>query len=159
MEYPVENRKRQRLSVGVGLFLTCMVLTTVVGLFAGLMISNYTHNNYVMYAEKAETAPVQRELVRENATAAPAQNSGESEAKAGAVSAFAENSQFTKAQIVEMSAPSVVGIDTVRLRPELRGPRQRQRRDPHRGRLYRHLRPCGGRGQVREGHPERRHLL
>ena len=82
MEYPVESRKRQRLSVGVGLFLTCMVLTTVVGLFAGLMISNYTHNNYVMYAEKAETAPVQRELVRENATAAPAQNSGESEAKA-----------------------------------------------------------------------------
>ena len=60
-----------------------------------------------------ETAPVQRELVRENATAAPAQNSGESEAKAGAVSAFAENSQFTKAQIVEMSAPSVVGIDTI----------------------------------------------
>ena len=45
MEYPVESRKRQRLSVGVGLFLTCMVLTTVVGLFAGLMISNYTHNN------------------------------------------------------------------------------------------------------------------
>ena len=114
MEYPVESRKRQRLSVGVGLFLTCILLTTVVGLFAGLMISNYTHNNYVMYAEKAETAPVQqRELVRENATAAPAQNSGESEAKAGAVSAFAENSQFTKAQIVEMSAPSVVGIDTI----------------------------------------------
>ena len=113
MEYPVENRKRQRLSVGVGLFLTCMVLTAVVGLFAGLMISNYTHNNYVMYAEKAETAPVQRELVRENATAAPAQNSGESETKAGAISAFAENSQFTKAQIVEMSAPSVVGIDTI----------------------------------------------
>ena len=84
MEYPVESRKRQRLSVGVGLFLTCMVLTTVVGLFAGLMISNYTHNNYVMYAEKAETAPVQRELMRENATAAPAQNSGESEAKATA---------------------------------------------------------------------------
>ena len=113
MEYPVESRKRQRLSVGVGLFLTCILLTTVVGLFAGLMISNYTHNNYVMYAEKAETAPVQRELVRENATAAPAQNSGESETKAGAVSAFAENSQFTKAQIVEMSAPSVVGIDTI----------------------------------------------
>ncbi len=113
MEYPVENRKRQRLSVGVGLFLTCLVLTAVVGLFAGLMISNYTHNQYVMYAEKAETAPVQRELVRENATAAPAQNSGESETKAGAVSAFAENSQFSKAQIVEMSAPSVVGIDTI----------------------------------------------
>ena len=74
MEYSMENKNRRhsRLSVGVGLFLTCMVLTTVVGLFAGLMISNYTHNNYVMYAEKAETAPVQRELVRENATAAPA---------------------------------------------------------------------------------------
>ena len=56
MEYPMERRGR-RLSVGVGLFLTCLVLTAVVGLFAGLMISNYTHNNYVMYAEKADAAP------------------------------------------------------------------------------------------------------
>ena len=114
MEYPGESRKRQRLSVGVGLFLTCMVLTTVVGLFAGLMISNYTHNNYVMYAEKAETAPVQREVLREStATAVPAASDTEAEAKAGTVASFGENSQFTKAQIVEMSAPSVVGIDTI----------------------------------------------
>ena len=113
MEYPVESRKRQRLSVGVGLFLTCLVLTTVVGLFAGLMISNYTHNNYVMYAEKAEDAPVQqREVLRESSLpAASGETETKTEAKAGAVSAFAENSQFTKAQIVEMSAPSVVGID------------------------------------------------
>ena len=114
MEYPVESRKRQRLSVGVGLFLTCMVLTTVVGLFAGLMISNYTHNNYVMYAEKAETAPVQREVLREStATAVPAASDTEAEAKAGTVASFGENNQFSKAQIVEMSAPSVVGIDTI----------------------------------------------
>ncbi len=115
MEYPVESRKRQRLSVGVGLFLTCLVLTTVVGLFAGLMISNYTHNNYVMYAEKAEDAPVQqREVLRESSLpAASGETETKTEAKAGAVSAFAENSQFTKAQIVEMSAPSVVGIDTI----------------------------------------------
>ena len=114
MEYPGESRKRQRLSVGVGLFLTCMVLTTVVGLFAGLMISNYTHNNYVMYAEKAETAPVQREVLREStATAVPAASDTEAEAKAGTVASFGENNQFSKAQIVEMSAPSVVGIDTI----------------------------------------------
>ena len=115
MEYPVESRKRQRLSVGVGLFLTCMVLTTVVGLFAGLMISNYTHNNYVMYAEKAEDAPVQqREVLREStATAVPAASDTEAEAKAGTVASFGENNQFSKAQIVEMSAPSVVGIDTI----------------------------------------------
>ena len=115
MEYPVESRKRQRLSVGVGLFLTCMVLTTVVGLFAGLMISNYTHNNYVMYAEKAEDAHVQqREVLREStATAVPAASDTEAEAKAGTVASFGENNQFSKAQIVEMSAPSVVGIDTI----------------------------------------------
>ena len=109
MEYPETNRTRRqnRLSVGIGLFLTCIVLTTVIGLFGGLMISNYTHNNYVLYAEKAETAPVQREIA-----AAPAA-SGEAETKADTVSAFNENSQFTKAQIVEMSAPSVVGIDTI----------------------------------------------
>ena len=37
MEYPMENRSRRhsRLSVGVGLFLTCLVLTTIIGLFGG----------------------------------------------------------------------------------------------------------------------------
>ena len=119
MEYPMENRSRRsgRLSVGLGLFLTCILLTAVVGLFAGLMISNYTHNNYVMYAEKADAAPVQQGPQSESAkpavTAEPATPSGDTRAKAGTVSAFSENSQFTKAQIVEMSAPSVVGIDTV----------------------------------------------
>ena len=114
MEYPVENRKRNRLSVGVGLFLTCIMLTAIVGLFAGLMISNYTHNHYVMYAEKADTAPVQREVLRESAaTAEPARIGGETETKADSLSAFSEKGQYTKAQIVEMSAPSVVGIDTI----------------------------------------------
>ena len=118
MEYPMEHTGRRHLSVGVGLFLTCLVLTAVVGLFAGLMISNYTHNNYVMYAEKADAAPALQELQREvlpesAATAEPAMTGGEAEAKAGNLSAFNENNQFTKAQIVEMSAPSVVGIDTI----------------------------------------------
>ena len=42
MEYPMENRTRRqgRLSVGLGLFLTCIVLTTIIGLFGGLLISN-----------------------------------------------------------------------------------------------------------------------
>ena len=112
MEYSVENKKRQRLSVGVGLFLTCIVLTTIIGLFGGLMISNYTHNNYVMYAEKAEEAPVQREVLQESP--APSEEAeAKVETKADTVAAFTENNQFSKAQIVEMSAPSVVGIDTV----------------------------------------------
>ena len=118
MEYPVEHidRRRSRLSVGVGLFLTCLVLTAVVGLFGGLMISNYTHNNYVMYAEKAQTASVTRELQQiapSAATTEPTLTSGESEVTASAVSAFRETGAYTKAQIVEMSAPSVVGIDTI----------------------------------------------
>ena len=113
MEYPVENRKRQRLSVGVGLFLTCLVLTAVVGLFAGLMISNYTHNQYVMYAEKAETPIQQREVLRESAATAVPAGDAQTEVKAGTVASFSENNQFSKAQIVEMSAPSVVGIDTI----------------------------------------------
>ena len=113
MEYSVENRKRQRLSVGVGLFLTCLVLTAVVGLFAGLMISNYTHNQYVMYAEKAETPIQQREVLRESAATAVPAGDAQTEVKAGTVASFSENNQFSKAQIVEMSAPSVVGIDTI----------------------------------------------
>lgn len=117
MEYPMENRKRrQRLSVGVGLFLTSIVLTTLIGLFGGLMISNYTHNNYVLYAEKSEAAAPVRELQKEAApAAAPAEPAaaGEAETKASTLSAFREAGSYTKAQIVEMSAPSVVGIDTI----------------------------------------------
>ncbi len=117
MENPMENKRRRqgRLSVGVGLFLTCLVLTAVLGLFGGLMISNYTHNNYVMYAEKAETASVQKQLQQAvpSAAAEPTLTAGESEAAVTTASAFKEAGAYTKAQIVEMSAPSVVGIDTI----------------------------------------------
>ena len=105
MEYPMENKNRRhsRLSVGVGLFLTCLVLTTIIGLFGGLLISNYTHNNYVMYAEKVDTVSaqgeVQREIVAssEEAAAKPdteaanaAADTQQADAKAGSVSAFKE---------------------------------------------------------------------
>ena len=118
MEHPAENRSRRqgRLSVGLGLFLMCLVLTAVVGLFGGLMISNYTHNNYVLYAERADTAPVQRELAQAPAEAPEAKTDDAGDAAsatAGTVSAFRESGSYTKAQIVEMSAPSVVGIDTI----------------------------------------------
>ena len=121
MEHPAENRSRRqgRLSVGLGLFLMCLVLTAVVGLFGGLMISNYTHNNYVLYAERADTAPVQRELAQAPAAAPEAKTDAANDAAdaasatAGTVSAFRESGSYTKAQIVEMSAPSVVGIDTI----------------------------------------------
>ena len=121
MEHPAENRSRRqgRLSVGLGLFLMCLVLTAVVGLFGGLMISNYTHNNYVLYAERADTAPVQRELAQAPAEAPEAKTDDANDAAdaasatAGTVSAFRESGSYTKAQIVEMSAPSVVGIDTI----------------------------------------------
>ena len=120
MEHPAENRSRRqgRLSVGLGLFLMCLVLTAVVGLFGGLMISNYTHNNYVLYAERADTAPVQRELAQAPAAAPEAKTDASdagdaADAAAGTVSAFRESGSYTKAQIVEMSAPSVVGIDTI----------------------------------------------
>ncbi len=123
MEHPAENRSRRqgRLSVGLGLFLMCLVLTAVVGLFGGLMISNYTHNNYVLYAERADTAPVQRELAQAPAAAPEAKTDASdagdaadaASATAGTVSAFRESGSYTKAQIVEMSAPSVVGIDTI----------------------------------------------
>lgn len=121
MEHPAENRSRRqgRLSVGLGLFLMCLVLTAVVGLFGGLMISNYTHNNYVLYAERVDTAPVQRELAQAPAAAPEAKTDDANDAAdaasatAGTVSAFRESGSYTKAQIVEMSAPSVVGIDTI----------------------------------------------
>ena len=117
MEYPMEHtyRRQGRLSVGMGLFTMCLVLTAVAGLFAGLMISNYTHNNYVVYAEKAdaaETASASPDVQRESHVVA-AETASDTEAGAQAVTAFSESGTYTKAQIVEMSAPSVVGIDTI----------------------------------------------
>lgn len=118
MEYQMEHtdRRQGRLSVGMGLFTMCLVLTAVVGLFAGLMISNYTHNNYVVYAEKAdtaETAAASLDIRREsNVIAAETVSAGTKE-QVETVTAFSESGTYTKAQIVEMSAPSVVGIDTI----------------------------------------------
>lgn len=107
---------KKRLSVGLGLFFTCLVLTTVVGLFGGLMISNYTHDNYVLYAQRetpavAEAVP---ETAGETAAAPEAEEksqSVEAAISAGTVGTFSEGGQYTKAQVVEMCAPSVVGID------------------------------------------------
>ena len=107
---------KKRLSVGLGLFFTCLVLTTVVGLFGGLMISNYTHDNYVLYAQRetpavAEAVP---ETAGETAAAPEAEEKSqpvEAAISAGTVGTFSEGGQYTKAQVVEMCAPSVVGID------------------------------------------------
>ena len=118
MEYQMEHadRRQGRLSVGMGLFTMCLVLTAVVGLFAGLMISNYTHNNYVVYAEKAdtaETAAASLDIRRESNVIAAETVSAGTKGQVETVTAFSESGTYTKAQIVEMSAPSVVGIDTI----------------------------------------------
>lgn len=109
MEHPVTYRQKTngRLSVGLGLFFTCLVLVAVVGLFGGLMISNYTHNNYVIYAEKEANAPA----APSTAEAQPVRQEASTPAAVESAAVFSENGPYTKAQVVEMCAPSVVGID------------------------------------------------
>lgn len=110
MEYwqnPIEEpKKKNRLSVGMGLFITCVVLTALIGLFAGLLISNYTHESTLL----AQMDTVEKE----QEPSAQATQAPEATAAAGLLAAspaFKNDAQYTRAEIIEKCAPSVVGID------------------------------------------------
>lgn len=110
MEYwqnPVEEpKKKNRLSVGMGLFITCVVLTALIGLFAGLLISNYTHESALL----AQNSTLQsRQNQPAEATEAP--DSSGSAGLLAAAPTFRNDAQYTRAEIIEKCAPSVVGID------------------------------------------------
>ena len=116
MEY--NQSKRAKRGVGTSVLIACTAMAVVIGLFAGVLLMNGT----TQYRQPAETkaaqatsvpaetavvteAPETVTPVPETATAAPEQTN----VSAG----FAYDGQYTRAQVVELAAPSVVGIDAV----------------------------------------------
>ncbi len=102
--YQPEKKKKSRTSIGLAVFLCCIVLTTVIGLFAGLLISNSVSKA----AALPEPAPTAQTAALPEATAAPADDTLLTTYRNVEM---AYDGAYTRAQIVEKCAPSVVGID------------------------------------------------
>ena len=96
----------------MGLFLTCIVLTTLIGLFAGLLISNFTHDSYLTADRGSqEQQTVQSQPESSDGTAQTPSGSSDAQGVLTTTPVLKNDSQYTKAEIIEKCAPSVVGID------------------------------------------------
>jgi len=114
-----KKKKKNGIQVGVAVLLSCVAMATVIGLFAGVLLSN----RYLLTRDAAAAAvdaPEQAPQAVATAVPAPALQSNPAakdtaEANDAVVKSdgFAHDGTFTRAQICEIAAPSVVGIDIV----------------------------------------------
>ena len=114
MEY--REPKRVKRGVGASVLIACTAMAVVIGLFAGVILMNST-TQYRQPKEAAvtalpETAAPVVTASGETATASPEAVSVTPE-QANVSAGFAYEGQYTRAQVVELAAPSVVGIDSV----------------------------------------------
>lgn len=129
MEYNTGKTKR---GVGASVLIACTAMAVVIGLFAGVILMNSTMQYRTPKAAEATAAPETQHIVLNEATASPEPTAPEAEATeapltvtaspeaasvttehANVSAGFAYDGQYTRAQVVELAAPSVVGIDGV----------------------------------------------
>ena len=122
------KKKKNGIRVGIAVLLSCVVMATVIGLFAGVLLAN----RYLITKDAEQVAAVQEPAVTRAPVIAPSESTEKSEPKASAEAKTAEVKQsetseaaaqtgtqfahegvYTKAQICELAAPSVVGIDVI----------------------------------------------
>ena len=122
------KKKKNGIRVGIAVLLSCVVMATVIGLFAGVLLAN----RYLITKDAEQVAAVQEPAVTRAPVIAPSESTEKSEPKASAEGKTAEVKQsetseaaaqtgtqfayegvYTKAQICELAAPSVVGIDVI----------------------------------------------
>ena len=122
------KKKKNGIRVGIAVLLSCVVMATVIGLFAGVLLAN----RYLITKDAEQVAVVQEPTVTRAPVIAPSESTEKSEPKASAEAKTAEVKQsetseaaaqtgtqfahegvYTKAQICELAAPSVVGIDVI----------------------------------------------
>ena len=122
------KKKKNGIRVGIAVLLSCVVMATVIGLFAGVLLAN----RYLITKDAEQVAVVQEPAVTRAPVIAPSESTEKSEPKASAEAKTAEVKQsetseaaaqtgtqfayegvYTKAQICELAAPSVVGIDVI----------------------------------------------
>ncbi len=110
-----QKKRKNRINVGLSVLLSCVVMATVIGLFAGVLLgSNYRKGQSALAAAEAPT--VTQAPVLSVPTATPVAVSETTEATtADAVKSagFVTGGEYTRAQICEIAAPSVVGIDVI----------------------------------------------
>ena len=112
--YTYPNKRKGR-SIGMAVLFACTAIAVVIGLFAGVLIVNRMFDRSSASTElPAVTAAPAVSITAEPSSDpdATAQNllHGES---AQTATGFAYDGQYTRAQVVEMAAPSVVGIDAI----------------------------------------------
>ncbi len=117
------KKKRNGIRVGLAVLLSCVVMATVIGLFAGVLLANryLISRDMEKAAAVTETAPtsapasVKEENKEKDELVTPKEikPTEASEAASSSVSQFAYNGVYSRAQICEIAAPSVVGIDVV----------------------------------------------
>lgn len=121
------KKKKNRPQFGTAILISCVIMATVIGLFAGVLLSN----RYLITRDSAaltapESASAQSGSVFSTVTPVPAQTALQTEEPAAssepaaastaastvaATEGFAYDGMYTRAQICEIAAPSVVGID------------------------------------------------
>ncbi len=112
--------KRKRSGVGVPVLIACTAMAVVIGLFAGVLLMNNT-----MQINRQREAELKNAVTSVPAATVPGTEIPETsvpetvettpepvEANTG-LTGFAYDGQYTRAQVVELCAPSVVGIDAI----------------------------------------------
>ncbi|MBR2645574.1 MAG: trypsin-like peptidase domain-containing protein [Clostridia bacterium] len=110
-QYGYEQPKKTKRSVGMAILLACTAMAVVIGLFAGVLIVNRTIDSRTKTAEQpAISASVTATPASEaTGTALNVTHAENAQTSTG----FAYDGQYTRAQVVEICAPSVVGIDCI----------------------------------------------
>ena len=112
MEY--EQPKRAKRGVGVSVLIACTAMAVVIGLFAGVILMNSTMQNNRSQAAELPAATAVPQTVEVQQTEAPAQTAEPEQTYTVSPStSFVNEGPYTRAQVVELCAPSVVGIDGI----------------------------------------------
>ena len=118
MEY--NQPKREKRGVGASVLIACTAMAVVIGLFAGVLLMNRTMDKREQPEAQSPTAaaiatalPQEAETAAVTAAPEPAAILPGQTDTGVSSSGFAYDGQYTRAQVVELCAPSVVGIDAV----------------------------------------------
>ena len=103
-----EPPKQQKRPLGTAILLAMTTMAVVIGLFAGVLIGGRTLSVSPKTAQQPEIAASEQPAESDTQTAVSA-----APAVTNDTSGFAYAGQYSRAQVVELAAPSVVGIDGV----------------------------------------------
>ena len=113
MEYNQPNRAKR--GVGVSVLIACTAMAVVIGLFAGVILMNSTmQNKNLSQAAELPAATAVPQAVEVQQTEAPVSTAvPEQTLTVSPSTSFVNEGPYTRAQVVERCAPSVVGIDGI----------------------------------------------